>query len=104
MPRGKTAVAIVLDGEQKEQLEAFANSRSLPHGLASRARIILLAAEGMQNLEIVEKVGLNRNDVGKFRIALHLRVIDTKSGMVTWSGYFEEPRKNSLCYKKPKRF
>jgi len=67
MPRGKAAVAIVLDDEQKEQLEAFANSRSLPHGLASRARIVLLAAEGMQNLEIVEKVGLNRNDVGKWR-------------------------------------
>jgi putative transposase len=67
MPRGKPAVAINLDDEQKVQLEGFANSRTLPHGLANRARIILLAAEGMQNVQIAERVGLNRNDVGKWR-------------------------------------
>lgn len=67
MPRGKPAVAVSLNDEQKQQLEAFANSRSLPHALANRARIVLLASEGMQNLEIAEKIGLNRNDVGKWR-------------------------------------
>lgn len=46
----------------------------------------------------------DRNDVGKFRIALHLRLIDTRTGLVKWSGYFEEPRKNRLSYKKPERF
>lgn len=44
------------------------------------------------------------NDLGKFRIALHLRLIDMKTGLVRWSGYFEEPRKNPLSYKKPERF
>ncbi|MEW6357053.1 MAG: hypothetical protein AB1696_12050 [Planctomycetota bacterium] len=44
------------------------------------------------------------HDVRKFRIALHIRLIDTRSGMVRWSGYFEEPRKNPLSYEKPERF
>jgi len=46
----------------------------------------------------------DRHDLRKFRIALHLRLIDMKTGMVRWSGYFEEPRKNPLKYKKPERF
>ena len=67
MPRGKQAAAVLIDKEQEEQLKALANSRSLPHGLANRARIVLLAAKGFRNLEIVERVGLNRNDVAKWR-------------------------------------
>jgi len=67
MPRGKTAAPIVLDDEQKQELDAFAGSRSLPHALVSRARIVLLASEGMENLEIAGTIGLNRNDVGKWR-------------------------------------
>ena len=67
MPRGKAAVPIVLDEEQKQELNSFAGSRSLPHALVSRARIVLLAAQGMENLEIADSVRLNRNDVGKWR-------------------------------------
>lgn len=67
MSRGKQAAPVVLGTEQEEQLRGFTNSRSLSHALATRARIVLLAAEGAQNLEIAEKVGLNRNDVAKWR-------------------------------------
>jgi putative transposase len=67
MSRGKQAAAVVLDEEQEQQLTALKNSRSLPHALVNRARIVLLAAQGKQNLEIAEKTGLNRNDVGKWR-------------------------------------
>jgi putative transposase len=58
---------VVLKPGEDQQLEALVNSRSLPHALANRARIVLLAAQGVQNLDIAQKVGLNRNDVGKWR-------------------------------------
>lgn len=58
---------IKLTIDEEQQLRNFSNSRSLPHGLAVRAQIILLAYEGLQNIEIAEKVGLTRETVGKWR-------------------------------------
>ncbi|MDD5729018.1 MAG: IS630 family transposase [Victivallales bacterium] len=67
MGSGKVAVTIKLNNEEFEQLESLANSRSLPHSLVVRSKIVLLAAEGKQNLEISDIVGLNRNAVSKWR-------------------------------------
>jgi len=61
------AQAVVLEAEQRKQLEAFAASRSLPHGLVTRARIVLLAAEGQGNTAIAQAVGLSRLAVSKWR-------------------------------------
>ena len=63
----KPAVEIDLDGRSREELESFSNSRSLPHSLVVRARVVLLAADGLQNIEIAERVGLSRINVGKWR-------------------------------------
>ena len=65
--RKSSAVQILLTSAEKEQLLSWSRSRTLPASLARRARIVLLAAEGLQNLEISQKVGLNRLDVGKWR-------------------------------------
>ena len=48
-------------------MESIASSRTLPHALVTRARIVLMAADGMQNLEISKEVGLSRNAVGRWR-------------------------------------
>jgi hypothetical protein len=39
MAMGRPKTALVLDAEQREQLESLASSRSLPAGLVSRAKI-----------------------------------------------------------------
>jgi putative transposase len=52
MAIGRPKAALVLDAEQREQLESLATSRSLPAGLVRRAKIILLSASGQTNLEI----------------------------------------------------
>src|SRR6266487_362465 len=44
MAMGRPKAQLVLRPEQREQLEGLASSRSLPAGLVSRARIILLTA------------------------------------------------------------
>ena len=64
---GRPVSAIALDDDQRSQLESFSNSRSLPHSLVVRAKIILLAAEGHQNLQIAAKVGVSRQTVGQWR-------------------------------------
>lgn len=67
MKTGRPKVPVVLSEEQQQQLQSWATSRSLPHGLVTRARIVLLAAEGLTNQAIAEKVGLSKPMVGKWR-------------------------------------
>lgn len=47
MSLGQPLVPLQLEREQREQLEAMASSRSLPHGLVTRVRIVLLSADGL---------------------------------------------------------
>jgi len=67
MKTGRPKAPVVLGEEQHQQLKSWAASRSLPHGLVTRARIVLLAAEGLTNQAIAEKVGLSKPMVGKWR-------------------------------------
>jgi len=65
--RGRRAQSIVLRDDERNQLESYVRSRSMPSGMSSRFRIILLSADGLSNMEISEKVGLSRASVGKWR-------------------------------------
>ena len=51
------APALVLRENDRVRLCQLARLLSVPSGLAKRARMILLAAEGMPNAEIARKVG-----------------------------------------------
>jgi transposase len=61
------AVAIELTDAERGQLEAWTRRRSSAQALALRSRIVLLAAEGLKNTEIAERVGVRRNMVAKWR-------------------------------------
>jgi len=67
MAMGRPKAALVLSLEQREQLGALSSSRSLPAGLVSRARIILLSASGKTNQQIARQLGLTNATVGKWR-------------------------------------
>ena len=58
---------IVLTDDHRQQLDALASSRSLPHGLARRARIVLLSAQGLANTAIAERLSVSQPTVGKWR-------------------------------------
>jgi putative transposase len=58
---------VTLDENQRHQLVAFAKSRSLPHALVIRAKIVLAAAEGEQSRRIAQEFGVNRHTVSKWR-------------------------------------
>ena len=65
--RGRNAPPVSLTEEERNQLESYVRARSMPSGLSTRFKIILLAADGFDNKEISEKVGLSRPSVGKWR-------------------------------------
>ena len=67
MAMGRPKAALVLDAELRQQLESFANSRSLPAGLVRRANIILLSASGTTNREIARQVRRSHVTVGLWR-------------------------------------
>lgn len=67
MITGRPKKPIILSEEEREQLTAIANSRSLPYGLVRRANIVLLAADGISNNTIAERVGISRQGVCYWR-------------------------------------
>lgn len=67
MARGRPVQPINLSEDDKFQLQSVARSRSLPHGLVRRAKIILMAAEGLNNKTIAEKTDLSAAVVGMWR-------------------------------------
>jgi len=67
MRTGRPKTPLILSQEEHEHLKLIVYSRSLPHGLVTRARIVLMTAEGMPHRAIAEKVGLSVQAVCKWR-------------------------------------
>ena len=67
MRTGRPKTPIILSQEDNEQLISISRSRSLPHAVVNRARIVLMAAEGLPNQAIAEKVNLSPQMVCKWR-------------------------------------
>ena len=61
------AVAIELSDQERLQLEAWTRRRTSAQALAQRSRIVLLAAEGLKNTEIAQRLGINRAMAAKWR-------------------------------------
>src|SRR3954468_18191483 len=60
-------VGIELTDDERVQLEAWARRRTSAQALALRSRIVLLAADGLNNTEIVQRLGVHRPMVRKWR-------------------------------------
>jgi transposase len=61
------AAALVLADDDREVLSAWTRASSVRAGLAQRARIVLLAADGEANTAIAERMGVSRPTVIKWR-------------------------------------
>ena len=80
---GRAAVAITLSASERRELDGLARRRKTAQGLARRARIVLAAADGLENKAIVEQVGADANTVGKWRRRFAEHRLD---------GLYDEPR------------
>ena len=67
MPRGRPLQPLSLSTAAQEQLTTISRSRTMPHSLVVRARIVLHAADGWSNSVIAEKLKLSRPTVGIWR-------------------------------------
>jgi transposase len=68
---------------EREELISITRSRSMPQSLGTRARIVLLAAEGASNTSIAKQLGLSLPTVGIWRKRYRMQRIQ---------GLYDEPR------------
>src|SRR5687767_8169668 len=66
MARGKT-VTIVLSGAERGELEIRVRRQKTAQALACRARIVLLAADGLTNTAIAAQLGVAKHTAGSWR-------------------------------------
>lgn len=63
----RVAARITLSEEQRARLESWSRGRKTPARLVLRSKIVLYAAEGLENREIAIKLGTDRESVGRWR-------------------------------------
>jgi transposase len=63
----RVAPQVVLTEEQELTLRQWARGRSLPARQVERARVLLLAAEGKQDLEIAAEIGISNQKAARWR-------------------------------------
>jgi hypothetical protein len=61
------APAVVLTEDQERALRQWARGRSLPARQVERARVVLLAAAGKQDLEIAAELGISNQKAARWR-------------------------------------
>jgi transposase len=77
------AVAIELSDDERARLEAWARRRTSAQALAQRSRIVVLAAEGLTNTEIGDRLGISRGMAATWRARFAEHRLD---------GLLDEPR------------
>jgi len=75
MPRA-SPYAISLTLEEQCELRALARKYTVPHFVVLRAKLVLLAAEGLENKEIAERLDLSRQAVTKWRKRFYERGLE----------------------------
>ena len=76
-------VPVVLSPAERQQLEAWSRRRTSAQALALRARIVLAAAEGLNNTQIAERLTINRSTATTWRARFVAARLD---------GLVDEPR------------
>lgn len=67
MRTGRPKVELTISADERAQLAAMARSRSLPAGLALRARIVLACEREPSNQAVAGELGIGPHTVGKWR-------------------------------------
>src|SRR5512146_839804 len=67
MITGRPKPPLNLTSDEQVQLEAWAGSRSLPHALVARAKLVLWSAEGASNSIIARRLRCSKATVGTWR-------------------------------------
>ena len=63
----RIAAAVTLNPEQRQALERMARARSMPARLVERAQIVLLAADGLENKQIAQRMNMTPKKAARWR-------------------------------------
>lgn len=80
---GRPKAELELEAGEREELKRLARRRTVGAATALRARIVLLCANGLENIDVAEQLGLSDQTVGKWRKRF------VESGI---EGLLDEPR------------
>ena len=64
---GRANKALMINEADRLQLQSMVRSRSMPHSLVRRARIILRSGDGQSNREVARRCGVSAPAVGHWR-------------------------------------
>src|SRR5580658_7415153 len=67
MSIGRPKTALVLSEDERIQVSSLTKSRTLPHAIVARAKVVLWSAEGASNTEIANRLQWTNATVGKWR-------------------------------------
>lgn len=67
MITGRPKPTLTLTADERTQLRSLAGSRTLPHALVARARLVLWSADGQSNTQIARRLHWTNATVGKWR-------------------------------------
>ena len=67
MSIGRPKSELVLSQDERIQVSSLARSRTLPHAIVARAKMVLWSAEGASNTEIASRLQWTNATVGKWR-------------------------------------
>jgi hypothetical protein len=81
------ATAVILTTAERSELEGLARSTKTEYRLRRRARIVLLAADGMASRAIGRTVGCTTGTASKWRVRIH-------DSLMTFGGGWRRCRQN----------
>lgn len=94
---GKRSSSIKLNGEDRDKLHKLIRGRNTPQKVVMRAKMVLLAADGLANISIAKELGVSRPTVilwlKRFRLMGIERILEDKK---------RSPRKRVLTAEKIK--
>src|SRR5713226_3075655 len=85
---GKPRLPLVLTDAERRTVGGGASRRRTAQGLAQRARIVLLWAQGLSNVAVAAELGITRETVGRWR---------NRFVTARFAGLSDEPRPGVPC-------
>src|SRR5262249_54447679 len=74
--RGRPKTELFLNEDERVTLQRWAQRAKSSQALAMRCRIVLACADGLSNVDVAQRLGVDRTTVGKWRTRFAAKRLD----------------------------